>query len=163
MSLFNRNQGVRPTCEEVIELYSDMVYKVALSTMKNESDAQDIYQEVFLRYVKYNTSFESLEHVKAWFIRVTLNCCKSVFTSKKRKENIPLEVDIPVENKADSGIRYLVAELEEAYRIVIHLFYYEELSIKEISSILGDSESAVKTRLSRARVMLKEKWEETYV
>lgn len=159
--IFNKEKkGISLSCEEVIALYSDTVYKVALSTMKNESDSQDIYQEVFLRYVKNKKAFESEEHLKAWFIRVTLNCCNTMFTQKHKKDGMPLEIDIPVETDEEKGIIYLVNELDENYRIAIHLFYYEQYSIKEIANLLNESEGAIKTRLSRARVILKQRWEE---
>ena len=159
--IFNKeNKGIFLSCEEAIDTYSDTVYKVALSTMKNESDAQDIFQEVFLRYVKNKQSFASKEHLKAWFIRVTLNCCNTMFSQKNKKDGVALEIEIPCEDQKDIGIIYLVNELEEKYRIVIHLFYYEQYSIKEIASLLNESEGAIKTRLTRARSTLKQRWEE---
>ncbi len=159
MGLWNRSEGIMLTCEEAIENYSDTVYKVALCTMKNEADAQDVFQEVFLRYVKNKKSFDSHEHLKAWFIRVTLNCCNTMFTSKTRRESVPLEMDFAKEEAPDLGVIYVVNELEEKYRTVIHLFYYEQMSIVEIAHLLNEKEGAIKTRLSRARAMLKEKWE----
>lgn len=159
MSIFVGNKK-EATCEEVIERYSDTVYKVALCTMKSEADAQDIFQEVFLRYVKSKKQFESIEHGKAWFIRVTLNCCNTMFTSKGKKETRLCDFEAIAEEEHAIGIRYFVNELEETYRTTIHLFYYEQYSIKEISNILKESESTIKTRLFRARAMLKQRWEE---
>lgn len=162
MNLFKSTKNdFSPSCEDVIKMYSDTVYKVALSTMKNEADAQDIFQEVFLRYVKYKNGFSSAQHLKAWLIRVTLNCCNTMHTTKKRKDGLELTMDIAQEEEVDTGsMRYLVETMEERYRIVIHLFYYEEYAVKDIAHILKESEGAIKTRLYRARVMLKDKWED---
>lgn len=159
-SLNKEKEGIKFTSEEVIETYSDTVYKIALNTMKNTADAQDIYQEVFLRYVKNKKDFASQEHMKAWFIRVTLNCCNTMHTQKYRKETQPLEIDKAMDERYDTGILYLVKELDYHYRIAIHLYYYEEYSIKEIATLLGEKEGTIKTRLSRARVLLKQRWED---
>lgn len=161
MNLFNKEKiGIKLTSEEAIESYSATVYKIALNTMKNTADAQDVYQEVFLRFVKNKKPFESREHIKAWFIRITLNCCNSMHSQKYRKETQPLEFDRAIEETVDTGIIFLVKELDYHYRIAIHLYYYEEYSIKEIALLLGENEGTIKTRLSRARVMLKQRWEE---
>lgn len=161
MNIFNKEkEGIKLTSEEAIEAYSETVYKIALNTMKNTADAQDVYQEVFLRFVKNKKTIESKEHMKAWFIRVTLNCCNSMHTQKYRKETQPLVIDKAMEEKEDTGILFLVKELDYHYRIAIHLFYYEEYSIKEIASLLNEKEGTIKTRLSRARLMLKQRWEE---
>lgn len=155
-----RKNHISLTCEEVINQYSDTVYKVALNMMRNESDAQDIYQEVFLRYVKNEKKFESFEHLKAWLIRVTINCCNTMFSEKNKKASSELIVDVPYFDKQQHEITYYVQQLDEKYRIAVHLFYYEQYSSKEIAHLLNEKEATIKTRLSRARAILKEKWEE---
>ncbi len=150
------------SAEEIIKKYSDTVYRLAYSTCKNKDDADDIFQEVFLRYIKYKPSFRNEEHKKAWFIRVTLNCCKSLYSSAERKMSVPLE-DIKDSNETyDSHYELLdlVKSLPFKYRAVIHLFYYEELSIKEIAKLTKQRESTIRTQLTRARKLLRERLEE---
>ena len=145
-----------------LEEYGDMVYRIALLHMKNKSDAEDVFQEVFLRLVRHRDKIESEEHLKRWLIRVTVNCCKKQFDSAYRRYTVPLEernghepsCEIP---ERDDSVWEGVQSLPEHYRIVIHLFYYEQYSVREIGKILELTESAVKVRLSRARDMLRDK------
>lgn len=149
--------------EKVISTYSDMIYRLAHANMKSSSDADDIYQEVFLRYIKAlkkGLTFESEEHCKAWFIRVTVNCCKSMKTSAWFKKTAPLEdnfsesYDREIDEKVD--FHDALMKIPQKYRSVIHLFYYEQLSIDQISNVLDVKPSTVRTQLVRARASLKE-------
>lgn len=145
---------------QIVEKYFDMIYKLALSQTKNREYADDVVQEVFLRYIKTDTEFQSEEHIKAWLIRVTLNCSKSIFTTSWHKKNVPLSEreDMPVFDTTEkSDVYYAVAELPQKYRAVIHLFYYEDMSVEQISKYLGTNPSTVKSQLSRGRKMLGEK------
>ncbi len=142
--------------EDLITRYSDTVYRLAVSQMKNRTDADDVFQEVFFRYVKKKPSFESEEHRKAWLIRVTLNCCKSMYASAWLKRIVPLEDTIVFETKAESDLFHELQRLPMNYRAVIHLFYYEDMSIHEICKALNKKPSAVKMLLSRARKKLKD-------
>jgi RNA polymerase sigma-70 factor (ECF subfamily) len=141
--------------EHVIKEYSDTVYRLAFSQMKNKSDADDIYQEVFFRYVRKKPRFESKEHQKAWFIRVTLNCCKSTYSSAWRTRAVPLDDSMSYIPKEQNDLQNELQKLPQKYLAVIHLFYYEDMSLEEISNAIGISLSAVKMRLSRARDMLR--------
>ncbi len=143
--------------EEVVEKYFNMVYKLALARTKSTDSADDVAQEVFLRYIRKDREFASDEHIKAWLIRVTLNCSKNVFTDTWSKKTVPLTEDITFETKEKSDVYYLTLELPQKYRTVIHLFYYEDLSVSEIAEILKTKESTVKSQLHRAREMLKTK------
>ena len=145
---------------QIVEKYFDMIYKLALSQTKNREYADDVVQEVFLRYIKNDTDFQSEEHIKAWLIRVTLNCSKSVFTTSWHKKTVPLSEreDMPVFDTTEkSDVYYAVAELPQKYRAVIHLFYYEDMSVEQVSKYLGANPSTVKSQLSRGRKMLGEK------
>lgn len=142
--------------DAVLRQYSDTVYKIALSQVKNKNDADDVFQEVFLRLVKNSKPISSSEHMKAWLIRVTINCCKKHFKRWSSKTAELLE-DIPYVTPEEHDIYYAVLELPPKYRSVIHLFYYEDLSIKQISDILNLKETTVKSQLSRGRDKLKEK------
>ena len=142
--------------DEVIDKYSNMVYRLALAQMKNKQDADDVFQEVFLRYISKPRRFESEEHRKAWLIKVTINRSRSFWTAWFRKTE-PLDDSLAAEANDENDLSEYLAILPQKYRSVIHLFYYEELSIKEISEILDAKESTIRTWLTRARSILGEK------
>lgn len=150
------------TAEAAIDRYADMVYRLALSQMKNRTDADDIFQEVFVRLVSHIQDLESWEHVKAWLIRVTINCARKHFDQywnknvdyiedTERLEDEAAEYEVPEEHP----VRAAVARLPAKYRTVVHLYYYEELSIAEIAQLTGQKESTVKSQMHRAREILK--------
>ncbi len=165
--------------DAIILRYKDMVYRIATLRTNNRADADDIFQEVFLRLVRHDAPLEGEEHIKAWLIRVTINCCNSLHTSSFRKKTVSYEETIgngTDENSANaqtpesvllvedeyhetggSSLLDAVKGLSPSYRDVVYLFYYEELPIKRICEILKTSEGAVKTRLSRARNILKDR------
>ncbi|MDO5558161.1 MAG: sigma-70 family RNA polymerase sigma factor [Oscillospiraceae bacterium] len=148
---------------KIVDKYSNMIYRLAISNVKTKSNADDIYQDVFLRYIKYvrdGGTFDCEEHVKAWFIRVTINCCKSFNTSSWFRRTVALDesVNKSYEENNDTKIDFYNAlmKLPQKYRSVIHLFYYEQLSVEQIGNILNVKNSTVRTQLTRARVMLKD-------
>ncbi|MDE6314141.1 MAG: sigma-70 family RNA polymerase sigma factor [Lachnospiraceae bacterium] len=148
------------TKEEIIRRNSDMVYKCAFSMLKNQMDAEDIHQEVFLKYIKKEITFECKEHEKAWFLRVTVNSCKNhwkrAWNRRVSSFSTEQEPSYEMSNPQENELLELVGRLPRKYRMVIHLFYYEELSIEEISKITGGKPSTVRTWLTRARGKLKE-------
>jgi len=145
--------------DKIIEKYFNMVYKLALSQLKSVSGAEDITQEVFLRFIKETKPFQSDEHIKAWLIRVTVNCCRSLFSSSWFKKTVPLTelTDSAFETPEKSDVYYAVLSLPKKYKAVIHLFYYEDLSVAQIAKYLNLKETTVKSQLHRGREMLKEK------
>lgn len=140
----------------VIERNAATVYRIALLRTGNVHDAEDIMQEVFVRFVKSYPDFESREHEKAWFIRVTVNRTNSFFTSawKRRTVSMP-EGDIPYWDNNNIDILDAVMNLPKDISTAIHLFYYENMPIKEISETMSKSESAVKSLLFRGRKLLR--------
>lgn len=146
--------------EEIIETYSDMVYRLAFARTGTKEDADEVYQEVFLRLLKKRPIFESEEHCRAWLLRVTVNCSNTLLASLWKKRTVALEEDLPFEEKESLELYRELSELPQKYRDVIHLFYYEELPVAEIAGILRRKESTVRTQLTRARTMLKEILEE---
>lgn len=149
---------------KIIKRNSDMVYRLAFSQMKNKSDADDVYQEVFFRYIKRNPAFENEEHEKAWFIRVTLNCSKTTLKSfwhTKIEELDDSFEDVAVETE---DLSFALGKLSKKHRAVIHLFYYEDMSTADIAKALSVSEGNVRMLLTRARRALKEILEkESYI
>lgn len=149
---------------KVITFYSDMVYKLALAKCKNTEDAEDVFQEVFLRYIKKNPQFTDEEHRKAWLIRVTINCSNKFLTSPWRKRTEKITEDIYVKDNYSNELYYELLKLPEKYREVIHLYYYQDMSVDEIANALGKRSSSIRTRLARARQLLKKFMrEEDYV
>ena len=139
----------------MIKKYADMVYRIAINRTNNKQDSEDIFQEVFLRLTKKMPTFQSEEHQKAWVIRVTLNCSNSLVTSNWKKKTTELDENLQFETETSHDIYREIAKLSEKYRTIIYLFYYEGYKISEISKFLHITESAVKTRLARAKEKLK--------
>lgn len=147
----------------IMEAYGDMVYHLALSQTKNIANAEDVYQEVFIKYFKVNKVFRNDIHVKAWLIRVTINLCKDLRGSAWARHTAPLDENlVSEEEESGSEVYQIVLSLPPKYRAVVHLFYYEEMTTAEISKVLKIREGSVSSRLSRARAMLKEKLKGEY-
>lgn len=157
---FVQNESI----ETIIQRYKGTIYSVALSYTKNRDDADDIFQEVFLIYFRTKPEFNDEEHRKAWLIRTTINCAKRVVDSTYRKRTVPLdemeEGSFQFETKEENAVYVALQALPEKYRIVLHLFYFEDLSIDQISRTLNLKVSTVKVQLMRGREMMKEKLKE---
>lgn len=145
--------------EILVDKYSNMVYRLAMSRTKNRDLSEDVYQEVFLRLSKKLPNFESETHEKAWLIRVTINCTKNILGIGWFKNTTELSEEIVFEEKDKHDVYYEVMTLPLKYRTVIHLFYYEGYKIEEISKILHINENTIKSQLARAREKLKTKIE----
>lgn len=134
------------------------LYLIALSFTQNSTDAEDIMQNVFIKLWKYKKPFESEKHIDKWLTTVCVNESKDFIKSPFRKRNLPLDeaINISVLDETDNiDLFKAVMSLPTKERAVIHLFYYEDMSILDISNILKIKESAVKTRLFRSREKLK--------
>jgi len=150
--------------EDAVKIFSDTVYRVSLNILKNPEDSKDVMQNVFLRYFKHQHTFESKEHIKAWLIRVAVNESKRYLKINKT-ESVSLEEvanTLFVENKEDGDIFRAVMSLDEKYRTVILLYYFEGYDVKEIARILKRNQATVRTQLSRARELLKSKLKEDF-
>ena len=145
--------------DEVIEKYSNMVYRLALAQMKTRHDAEDVFQDVFLRYISKPRVFESEEHRKAWLLRVTINRSKTLLSAwfRKNKSLDDESESLVFETAEQNDLFEYLTLLPQKYRSVIHLFYNEDLSIKQISEILDAKESTVRAWLTRARAILRKK------
>ena len=144
---------------EVYRRYSDMVYRLALARCRNVSDAEDVLQDVFVRYVRANPSFDSAAHQKAGLIRATINCSNTLLTSAWRRHTTALEgaalnIADGDEPDASAEIYSAVLRLPANLRTVIHLYYYEGYRVTEIAELTGAKVSTVKSRLLRARERL---------
>jgi len=144
----------------LVEKYYEDVKRVAFAGCRDMYDAEDIAQTVFMKLLSTSETFEDDEHLKMWLIRVTVNEYKSLWRSPwKSKVDFYIPEEKPNAISRDDE-KYLVLEavlkLKQKYREVIHLFYYEDYSAKEIGEMLGISESTVFKRLQRGRDKLKD-------
>lgn len=140
--------------EEVMGRYQTMVFRLAYSYTRSRADAQDLCQEVFLRYFCSRPPFASEEHRRAWLLRVTVKRCKTHLTSWWVRRTVPLDDRIPIPEPEPLALDEALRQLAEKDRLVIHLFYYEECSTREIARMMRTTEGAVRTRLTRARQRL---------
>ena len=137
-----------------IDRYADLVRRVCMIHLKNHADTEDIFQTVFLKYVTGTTEFESEEHEKAWFIRVTINACKDLLRSFFRSRTVSLDDLLEQPDQVPEDHREVleaVLALPDKYRDVVYLHYYEGYTAPEIGTILHKNPNTVYTLLTRAR------------
>ena len=160
---------MREPIEVLINEYQRNLFAAAFSICKNAEDANDVVQETFIQYYTSKKEFEDEQHLKAWLIRVAVNKSKDITRSfwRRNKVNLPPE-ELP-EKSLESCMYPVemrlfdeVMRLPEKTRIVIHLYYYEDMSVREIAHIPMSTEGAVKMRLSRGRNMLKASLQEEW-
>jgi len=152
--------------QEIVDKYKNNIYAASFSICANAGDAEDVVQDTLLQYYMTHTNFNNEEHIRAWLLRVAINKALNIQRSFWHRHKVPLEDYMETLSFETPESRDLFAEvmkLPEKYRAVVHLFYYEDYSIREISQILKTSESNVKVRLSRARAMLKESLKEDWL
>ena len=138
---------------EIVENYSDMIFRIAYQYLFNKYDAEDIVQEVFVKLLTKRVIFKDEEHIKSWLIRVTINQCLNT---------VPIEnMEIPFEQKEGEILKELQL-LKEDERNVLYLYYYEGYKIKEIAKILKQKQNTINSKLTRARKKLKEIMEVEY-
>lgn len=150
---------MRQPVQELIEHYQNMLFAAAFQMCKNSEDAEDVVQDTFIQYHTSKKQFENEEHIRAWLLRVAINRAKNVNLTFWRRNRESLEdymETLTYDSKESEELFETVLRLPEKYRIIIHLFYYEEYSVREIAEILKIGESNVKVRLSRGRKLLKE-------
>jgi RNA polymerase sigma-70 factor (ECF subfamily) len=142
--------------EKIVKRDGDRLYRTAISITGNKAEAEDIVQDAFMKLVEKQPHFESSEHETAWLIRVTVNLCKNRVRSHWWRKTESLLDTYPAQDREESDLMQTILSLPAKYRTVIHLFYYEGYSAKEIAKITGQKETAVRQQLTRARRMLKD-------
>lgn len=145
--------------DRIVRNYMDVIYRVAVNGCKNPEDAQDVVQNTFMKLLESELEFGDEEHIRKWLIRVAVNECKSLWRTFWRRnvsslEEMETEPVFSAEEKSD--LYYAVQKLPARYRVVVHLYYYEDYSVREIADILKVKETTIQTRLMRARSKLKE-------
>lgn len=179
-----KNMAMEGTEERGLQLkidqYGDMLFKLSYIRLQNVQDAEDVVQEVFYQYIKNPQTFQSPEHEKAWLLKVAMNACRKVWRSAWRRHRSdwqpegeqreerwpgascpdlksydPGPEEAAFQKEEKSQLLNAVLALPAKYRDVIHLFYYEELSVKEIAKVTGRAESTVTSQLTRGRELLR--------
>lgn len=144
--------------EEALRLfrqYKDSVYRLALSFTGSVQDAEDVTQTVFLKLLETKPALEAGRE-RTWLFQVAANECRSLWRRLSRRRTEPLEAALTVAApEADRAVLEAVGRLKPGDRAVLYLFYYEGYTTGEIGALLGISQSAVTTRLQRARQKLK--------
>jgi len=165
---------MRIATEILISEYWNDIYTAAYSITRVRMDAEDATQDAFVRYHMHKKQFDSKEHIRAWLFRVAINRAKDIVKRQGKKKRVSYEEYLETAEETESSSEGLIKEeeislltrsvlsLPEKYRIVIHLYYYEDYSCKVIARILGITEGTVRKRLSRGREMLKGKLSEDF-
>ena len=140
-------------------MYADTVRRICFMHLKNRSDVEDVFQEVFLKYALHEACFESEEHERAWLIRSAINACKDLLKSTWRRRVASLEdADTSCVADPDTHSEVLDAVLRlkpPKYRTVIYLHYFEGYKATEIARLLEQKENTIYTWLARAREQLR--------
>lgn len=162
------------TLEQALNKYQSNVYKAAFYICGNPEDAEDVAQEVFLAYYNTGTDYTSEEHIRSWLLKVAVNKARNLRKSfwTKRRIDIPHFTEWLEAYTQEQTVEYddesielikAVMSLPDKCRIAVHLFYYEDYSVKQIAGVMGVKENTVKAHLHRGRTllksMLKENWE----
>ncbi len=144
---------------ETVKRNSQRLYVIAFSYLQSKDDAEDVLQNTFLKLWNSNKDFESDEHIDKWLTKVCINDCKNVFALPFRKhKSLEDEYDLSTFDKYFNIDLYnAVLSLNKKERLVVMLFYYDDLPIKEISALAGIKESTVKSLLKRSREKLKQR------
>lgn len=156
---------MKPDYKETVLAYKDTVYRIAYAQCPCRQDAEDVFQDVFFKLYGFDGEFSDEEHLKSWLIRVTLNCCKLLKRSAGFRKRAELPEDIPADGSAAEeretaeAVTAAVRSLPEKYRPIVMMYYYDEMSCREIGAALRLNEATVRTRLKRAREKLKKELE----
>ncbi len=142
--------------EEVVAAYARTVYAIALAKMHTREDAEDVFQEVFLSYVRKKPVFTNERQGRVWFSKATVYACKMLWRTKKRHETLPMEAaeNLCLQSQEDLELMVELQALPKKHREVLELTYFGGLSAGETAKVLGCSPNAVRVRLTRARVAL---------
>ena len=145
---------------QILDTYGDTILRYAYSYLHNRSDTEEVLQDTLIQFLKTRPVFESDEHEKAWLLRVAGNLCKNRLKYNRLRQTDELREELIAEQREDlSFIWDAVQALPVQYREVIHLFYREGYSTREISQILGRKEATIRSDLSRGRGKLKEAYD----
>ena len=140
--------------------HADMVRRICFLYLHDSTDADDVFQEVFLKLLQNTTPFTSAEHEKAWLIRVTINKCKDTLKSFWRKNTqLTSSAELPLMDPDENELLQIVLSLPQKYKDVIYLYYYEEYTVPQMAKLLKQKENTIYSNLHRAKKLMKQKLE----
>lgn len=160
------NTSARPAdeLERVMQTYGNMLFRIALITLGNASDAEDAVQDTLIKYMRKAPKFQEREHEKAWLLKVTANTCKDLLRFRNRHQTVDIEeIQEFSRETSDTGILEALMSLPEKFRLVLTLYYVEEYPIEVIAKVIGRTTSAVKMRLQKGRKLLEEIYRKEYM
>lgn len=161
------NVNKEAVIDRIIDLYSDKIFKICFLQLGDKEEAKDATQEVLLKVFKYINRYNGEASIYTWIYRITINTCFDILKKRKRQkyEDISLHIEwlrdtketeaIIIKNLTSQKIREVLMKVDEKYRILLYMYYYEELKISEIASILQEKENTIKTRLRRGKSSLR--------
>ena len=156
-------EEINRRAEKAFDSYANSILRYAYSYLKNTADAEEVLEDTLIRYLQAAPEFESPQHEKAWLLRVAANLCKNRLRFSAAHPSDELSQELVSEQREDlSFVWDAVRSLPERYREVIHLFYYEGFSTREIASILAKKEATVRSLLTRGRDALRSVLKEAY-
>ena len=142
--------------EQVVHRYAQNVSSACLMRLQNWADAEDCFQNTFLKLYKSSPDFHSESHLKAWLLRVAINECKNCIRDSRRQIPLDTIVDKPAPSAEDDvDLSWALMQLEGDYREVVYLHYVERMKVREIADVLGKNPNTVSSYLQRARKKLK--------
>ena len=146
--------------DEVVDRYADHVYRAAYSYLGSQAEAEDVVSDVLMKYfsVCEELDIKSAEHLKAWLLRTAINRCKDIVRSARWKRSVELTDTHRAEfgwSEKELDVKEALDSLDEKYRAVVCLYYYEEYKTDEIAKILSLPKGTVVSRLDRARKRLR--------
>jgi len=156
------NDTQRNAYANAVERHSDCVYRLAMVYLRNQQDARDCCQDVFVKLMERGRGFESEEHRKAWLLAVTKNTCRDQLRreARRRTDSLCAAELLPESRGGDEDLLTLIFTLPANDREVLYLHYFEGYAVRELCALLRLRESAAKQRLLRARNRLKALLEE---
>lgn len=147
----------KPDIERVYQQYADLLYRLSLAQLSSDADAQDVVQDVFIKYMSAAPVFRDGEHERAWFLRVTVNCCRDFARRRKLRDAAPIEeaLDVAAEQGDFAELMGTLRRIPQKYRDTVILHCLEGFTLEETAAMLHISLSAAKMRLARAREALR--------
>lgn len=142
--------------EDILNKYGNNLYRICLVTLKNQADAEDALQDTLVRYLQKAPRFESEEHQKAWLIRVAVNICRDMLRKRRYHQEELENIPVPQADEQQQSALDALLTLPEQFRIPMILHYVEGYSVAELTKLLSLTQSAVKMRLSKGRILLRE-------
>lgn len=158
-----RSAQFNEQAEQLMTDYGNSVLRLAYSYLHNMSDAEDVLQDTLIQFIKTQPQFETVEHEKAWFLRVAINISKNKITYNNIRKTDELSETLAANETEDlSFVWDAVKQLPSKYSEVVHLFYHEGYSTAQIASLLSKNDATVRSLLQRARIKLKAVLKEVY-